>query len=170
MKKYLTILLLIMACGCSLLKRTSKTSDESYNSIDTQTDNHQTSSNLRQKSGQEFVFQQDTTNEHYTIRLWPKGTFNFSPDGRFSGELDSIVMNGKQNKVSSSTRILNSSEKEKVQTSTRNRQSGEIKSGTKTVEKVALPDTKLILIIFCIIGLAIFFTIKGQFFSKKSGF
>ena len=170
MKKYVTILLLTTAFGCGLLKKTGKTSDESYTSNDTRTDNQQTSSNLKQKSGQEFVYQHDLTNEDYKVRLWPKGTFSFSPDGKFSGELDSIVMTGKQNKASSATRILISSEKENSQTNTRNRQSGKIKSGTRKVEKVAVPDAKLILIIFCITGLAIFFTIKGQFFSKKAGF
>ncbi|CAM4425653.1 hypothetical protein SAMN06265348_12140 [Pedobacter westerhofensis] len=166
----MVILLLITTSGCAVLKKTGKKSEESYSNINTLTDHQQSYSAMKQKAGNELVYKRDSAEGNYTVRLWPKGTFNFSPDGGFSGELDSIVMKGKQNKVTSATTLSNTSELEKDQMAARNQQTKKIRSGNKKEEKVAVPDGKLILILVGIAGLAIYFTIKGRLFTKNKGF
>ncbi len=87
-------LLLMIICSCSLFKHT-RTDTKQSRQLSTREKNLQSleKKDWLSKSGS-VNFYKDTGNVSYAIRIWPKGTFSFSPGNGFSGEADQVMIEG----------------------------------------------------------------------------
>lgn len=167
MRRNHVLFTLLLFCSCTLLKRTSKTTDESFNKLQTRSDFEAVTIINRLKSDQHLVLRRDSLEATYKLHLWPKGTINFAPGGGFTGEFDSILMVGKQNQQVSSAKLLNTNALETTKSNVNSRQEERLDSGKKEVQKVKLPDVKVIVVFIVVVGLVIFFIIRKVIYLKK---
>ncbi|SDZ84791.1 hypothetical protein [Pedobacter hartonius] len=140
--------------SCFLLRRNTKSTDESYNKVTNTTDSNVTVSTNKRKNMQQFIYRKDSAGADYTIQFWPKGVFNFSPGTGFTGEFDSILMKGKQKQLIETTGTLNSGEFETGKSAIGLHQKRQLNSGKKMVDEMGKYDFKLVAIILIVLGLA----------------
>jgi hypothetical protein len=58
-------------------------------------------------------FHQDSSNQDYAIRIWPRGVFTFSPEKGFTGEADRVLVTGKAKTGSSSSETTTALQQDK---------------------------------------------------------
>ena len=145
--------LVVFFASCSVLKNT----DSSYRKSD-QESSYQINKSLLEKrdwlnkrSG--ITLYADSSNQDYTIQLWPKGRFSYSAETGFTGEADKVLISGRSNKGSSSSRMVHAEEsdqgKTEIQTNLKEGASSSQKDKLKKSSvswKVVLAFTVLILI------------------------
>ena len=145
--------LVVFFASCSVLKNT----DSSYRKSD-QESSYQINKSLLEKrdwlnkrSG--ITLYTDSSNQDYTIQLWPKGRFSYSAETGFAGEADKIMIRGKSKKGSSSSKMVRTEEsdqgKTEIQTNLKEGASSSQKDKLKKSSvswKVVLAFTVLILI------------------------
>lgn len=148
---------LMIICGCSMFKRTTKTIDEAVTHINDESSESTELESIKQSSGKETFSIRDSLGNNYTIQLWPRGQFYFYSGGDFSGEFDSIRMTGKEKRLtlSNSSNQVNANESEKIKTDSHHQQ--KLKTARSAVTKIRAPDSKVVLmssvvliIIFCL--------------------
>jgi hypothetical protein len=151
MKTMRIALVLLVSCSCTLLKRNSKTTDQSF--LDSSEDRYASASLERSKesSGQQIVSIRDSIGTDYTIHFWPKGKMDFTAEGGFAGEFDSIRMTGRQKKLTNRKDISHSNTSESSKVVLDEHQKQTLKSGRERVTKLKIPDFKLILIIMVVL-------------------
>ncbi|SDZ80976.1 hypothetical protein [Pedobacter hartonius] len=167
MGKQIILLIILVMSSCSLFKRNTKSTDESFNARNSIKDSNTTTSFSRKNEGKQILFRRDSSDANYKIHFWPKGTFRFSPDGVFSGEFDSILMEGKQNQLIHSAGVLNSRELEHGKSSEIFHQKDQMEAGGKKVMKTKIPDLKVSAILFCLVIVSIYLGFRWFFSSKK---
>lgn len=58
-------------------------------------------------------FHRDSSDFGYSLQIWPRGTFSYSPEDGFSGEADKVLVTGKGKSGSVSTGLTNILERDK---------------------------------------------------------
>ena len=163
MRKYKMFLLILITCGCSLLHRTGNTKEEMRHQINAENNTKSNTELNYQKDGYQLIYKKDSSNTDHTLHLWPKGIINFSQDGKFSGQFDSIRMTGKQNKLLKTTDVSNTKERELKKIATDSRQKEKINSSGKRLTKVRFPDVKFIIILIVVVFLMVLILKKMSF-------
>lgn len=93
MKVYL-LLLMVMFCRCNLFKNTS-TDISKFHQLSMQKTDFRLQENKEWLSRSDNItFYRDTGNSNYTIQIWPKGMFSFSPEKGFSGVAEKVMIEG----------------------------------------------------------------------------
>lgn len=136
--------------GCGLLQKTTKTtsqSSESANSLSSLKTKAETSSTANAK---QLKFKQDSVNADYSIQFWPKGALVFLPEGGFSGDFDSVKVQGKLKKISKSAVSLNHQETQNGTLHTDLKAQHHSAAETKQEEKKTFPSW-----IFIVLGVAV---------------
>ena len=90
MKTYI-IMLAIALTSCHILTKNKSTSKKL-----TQKEELQLTAQHHTLSKQNKLFLTDSSHSDFTVWLWPKGNFTFSPTKGFNGEAERIVVKGKQ--------------------------------------------------------------------------
>ena len=170
MKHHLFIILLLLFTACTLFKRSSKISDQSFNNSSKNIDLHASSATDKKTSSRQYTFHNDSVSADYTIRLWPRGTANFSPTGGFSGQFDSIQVVGRQQMLQSSAKLQVDVEEMKQKAAIDLGQKEQIKSGSKHIEKVKSPQKFSIISLVVLASLVIVITILTYILAKSRGF
>ena len=146
--KYIPIILGILLFGnCSLMKKTSKITDESYLKMSNERDRETVISGNAAKNKQQLIYTKDSSGADYKIQFWPRGKLDLSLAGQISGEFDSITINGKYQQTKSGLHSLNSKEVESNRITDKDRQIQRHDIGNNKVQKIATPDGKLICIL-----------------------
>jgi hypothetical protein len=167
MRKKEIIWLLLLLTGCALLKRNTKTTDETYNKAENVTDLKTTVTTDKQRNIQQLIYRKDSADASYTIQFWPKGVLDFSPGAGFRGEFDSILMKGKQKQLAETSGILSAGEAESRKSAAVLHQKSQLKSGKKKVEEVEKNDVKLFIIILIVL-VSVFFVSKWWNYGAKN--
>jgi len=170
MKHKLFILLFGLCTACTLFKRSSKTTDQSFNNSSNKIDLYASSATDKKTDSRQYTFHNDSVSADYTMRLWPRGTASFSPTGGFSGQFDSIQVVGRQRKLQSSAKLRVNVEELKQKATIDLQQKEQIKSRNKRVEKAKSPQKLLVIFLVVFVFLAIFITTRGCILALIRGF
>jgi len=169
MIKNLIIVLIVLFSACTLFKRSSKTTDQSFSNSSNKMDLYASSAIDKKTNSRKYTFRRDSASADYTIRLWPRGTASFSSNGSFTGEFDSVQVEGRHQKVHSSAKLQHNSEEMKRKAAVNVQQIEESKTGSKRVEKVKSPQKFLLIFLVVFVFLAIFITTKGCILTRMKG-
>lgn len=106
MRGYLTLVAIsLWLTGCNLLKNTSRETASSSQSF-TRT---KAVKMLEEKDwlsrSESLQFSVTTDSTNYSIQLWPKGLFTYSPERGFSGSAEKILITGSSTKKSSQSEL-----------------------------------------------------------------
>ena len=160
MKCFVAAGLVVFTSSCSILKNT----DSSYRKSDQQS-SYQVNRSLLEKrdwlnkrSG--ITLYTDSSNQDYTIQLWPKGRFSYSAETGFSGEADKILITGKSKSGSSSLATVDSEESDQGKTEIQTN----LKAGTSSSQKDKLKKSsvslKVILVLTVLVLIAACFAYR----------
>ena len=151
MKRIQIILVILMACSCSLLKQHSKTTEQTFTNSTEETVAGSVLESTRKNAGEQIVYSQDSTDTDYAIHFWPKGKVDFSAEGGFAGEFDSIMITGRQKKMLKAKDVnrLNTVESDKIDTRFHTKEN--VKAGKKTVTRLKVPDARVILLVLILV-------------------
>jgi hypothetical protein len=166
MKCYHFTLWIMLLSSCSILKKNSKTTDESLIRISNDTESQTAAFKSKQISQQQINYQRDSSGGDYTIRFWPKGKVDYSPGGMISAEYDSILMKGNQHQLTSAISLLgiNAMDSSKFTNNTRHKNRRTL--AKKKVEKVSIPDIRLILLVTFVVTIGSTSPSRGCFVDK----
>ena len=113
MKNMISVLLLILFYGCSLLKNNSTEISKTHG-LAVKKSNLAV---LEQKDwlskSSTTIFFKDTSNHQYEVQIWPKGAFSFSPDKGFTGEAGQVLIRGSTQESMESAGVSRVEEKDK---------------------------------------------------------
>ena len=153
MKKIICVYLIFMISACTLFKQSSKVVDERFDKAITTTHEQIEKTVNRQQNEQQFFIRADSSDSDYSIRLWPKGSFTFSPNSEITGEFDSVHLVGKHKRIRSTAEMLSNTgtqkEVKRGMVSTQKREESE----KKRVEKVKTPQKTLLIFLIALLGL-----------------
>jgi len=90
----IAVMMLFVFTSCALFKRTEKTAGQSHLSQSNLNQLSNTEESTRLTNASTMRYLKDSSQLAYSIQLWPKGKFTFLPDGGFSGEFDSVKLQG----------------------------------------------------------------------------
>ena len=108
MKKVCIIVsLLFSVAGCTLFKRTVKTSDVNFSNDSMAIGRLEKSEFENVNNREQTQFRLDSAEADYTLKFWSKGKVNYMPDRGFEGEFDSITVKGKTRQTNRNIQILN---------------------------------------------------------------
>jgi len=94
MRFWVFIILLCLPGGCSMLKNTSSaTNRDQLKRTESEENKLQLNSHTLSDTDS-FTFYNDSASRNYEVRLWPKGSFTYSPENGFTGEADRISISG----------------------------------------------------------------------------
>jgi len=158
---YLT--LLVGCAGCGMLKDTSKSVNATHDQLDEQQATKLLVDANKTITAATLTLYTDSTNQDYSVQVWPKGRFTFSAANGFEGEAEQVLVTGKirhqgsgsittASKVADLTRTaLQVSHKKKVLLDQKNTN----KKSTVSLKGILSATAFLILIVF------IFYKIKS---------
>ncbi|MDO7744095.1 MAG: hypothetical protein MUP99_09985, partial [Pedobacter sp.] len=114
MMKYLFAAgLVVVSASCGMFKNTENSNSKSRQQSSYEL-NHSISEekDWLSKSGS-LTFYVDSTNQDYTIQLWPVGRFSYSPEKGFTGEAQRILITDKSKSGSAYAGMSNTEESDK---------------------------------------------------------
>jgi len=88
----ITLLYFFMSCG--MLQRTTTTSDKDNQEFLSKGDLVTAIDREKNLESQSFTFYTDSINNDYSVQVWPKGNFTYSPVYGFEGEAEKLLING----------------------------------------------------------------------------
>lgn len=90
MKEYVFLLLILLLNACSLLKNTSHSINQSQELLTNQTNLKMLEEKDWGERSNRLIFSTDSSDQQFTIQIWPKGLFTYSPAKGFSGTADRV--------------------------------------------------------------------------------
>lgn len=155
MKNYHSLLLLLI-CSCSLLKRTSVSKEQNSQHLSEDSTVYTTVDETRRNTGQQILYANDSSDDEYAIRFWPKGVVNISPGGQFAGEFDSIQVKGRKKSVAASAGIFQTQQLDTKNVITDFRHEKDLNSASSAETKSQIPDAKTIAIVMAVVAVVVF--------------
>ena len=153
MKRLVTAGWHMVLASCSILKNSDSNKHIAQQQSSYQASGHLVENRDWLNRSNALTLYADSSNQDYTIQLWPKGRFSYSAETGFSGEADKILITGKSKSGSSSLATVDSEEsdqgKTEIQTNLKEGTSSSQKDKLKKSSvswKVVLAFTALILI------------------------
>jgi len=159
MKKY-CLLAIVLLAGCGIFNRSTKSTANSYNSLNNKTESQSLLKLERVVQGQQMVMRRDSAEETYMMRFWPKGTFNFSADGKFSGQFDSIIVTGNRATRMARSSFSDSLVQDKSSLLTNQSSNAKTTSEIGSSEKVYKPDVKVVITLLIIAAITVYIAVK----------
>lgn len=102
------MLLMMFTVSCALFKQKTETMKEQHQQKASEFMMGIKKETSTKNKKQEFLFSKDSSQNDYAIQLWPKGTINILPGGEITGQFDSVLISGKQQKIVKLSKMLNS--------------------------------------------------------------
>lgn len=160
--EYLAVLLILLS-ACSLLKKSTKTSNESIDALKTERLSSVTNKQTSLSNGEQLSYRRDSAGADYRIYFWPKGRLNMGLGAGFSGEFDSVLFIGKQYQVSNATESSTLQEEKNNESARMDQQETDAQKLKKEEEKKSSYDPKMIALGIVLLLLAIFIAKKLLF-------
>jgi hypothetical protein len=166
MKTKLWILIVVLS-GCGILNRSTRNTATEKQQMEAKLKERKTAELLQHNNFEQLVLSHDSLQATYHLRIYPKGAINFAVDGSFSGQFDSIMMNGQQSKLFNAEQKTQASALNKV-TST-NELEADLTAGSsnKKTTRETRSDLTMVLTLVLILGILIFFLSKRFLYPSK---
>lgn len=141
MRKYKVafyIALFYALTSCGLLQRNTTTSTEDRQDLSGKVDMVTAAAQEKNMESQSFTFYTDSTQHGYSIQLWPKGHFTYSPLNGFEGEAEKVLVTGNLNgvKKGNGTTVLKANESERTELKLKTSEKGKAVQKATAKEKV----------------------------------
>lgn len=105
---FLFIGCMVLMTNCNLFKNTATDLQKSHALSTSVTQFKSTEQKDYLSTSGSVSFHQDSSDNGYSIQIWPRGMFTYSPGKGFSGEADKVLVTGKAKSGSVSTGSSNS--------------------------------------------------------------
>ena len=139
MKRLVTAGWLMVLASCSILKNSNSNKHIAQQQSSYQASGHLVENRDWLNRSRALTFYADSSNQDYTIQLWPKGRFSYSAEAGFSGEADKILITGKSTSGSSSLAKVDSEESDRGKTEIQTN----LKAGTSSSQKDKLKKSSV---------------------------
>ena len=139
MKRLVAAGWLMVLASCSILKNTDSNKHIAQQQSSYQASGHLVENRDWLNRSRALTFYADSSNQDYTIQLWPKGRFSYSAETGFTGEADKILITGKSKSGSSSLAKVDSEESDQGKTEIQTN----LKAGTSSSQKDKLKKSSV---------------------------
>lgn len=142
MKCFLLLLIVLVFYSCNLFKNTHSSGQDLHQQLSSVADaNFHEDKNWLNKSNA-ITWQRDTGNKSYTVQLWPKGSFTFSPEYGFSGEAEKVLLTGNAETGSSYVNQRSHQMSDKGKIDVQSHQKGKMITDEREITKTSSPSWK----------------------------
>ena len=151
------------AMSCGMIQNTAKTTDKSTEQFSSTADLSRSSLTEQKVESQSLTFFTDSTNQNYTVQLWPKGSFKYSALTGFEGEANKVLISGKVAGLKKGTNVTGSKNQHSEHAELKLNTAHKGKTSQTAVTKKSRPSTWLILGGLVLLGALFIYLLKLKF-------
>ena len=157
------LILLVTVTGCGMLRDTSKTAEADHQLLQRSSDLKVESAHEQIKKGSSVLLFSDSSNQDYTLQVWPKGRFSYSASSGFEGEAEKVLVSGKLKQSGYGSVMSGLEETSKSQTKFSREKQSKMASGRKLTVSKKTVSLKWVIVGVVALLFAVFLFYKLKF-------
>jgi hypothetical protein len=99
------ILLSVAASGCSTMHDRLKTTEADHKMLNSSNEQKLAADSEYYSKSASLLLFNDSSDQDYTLQIWPKGKFTYSAANGFQGEAEKMLVSGKMKHASSGSKL-----------------------------------------------------------------
>jgi len=146
--------------GCGLWKTTETSVDKRATSVTDQTNIKVREERVTEERFNDMKFKADSSEDFYSVFVWPKGKFSYSSEQGFEGEAEHLLITGYGKNVQKTLQDLSLSTQSKTNLATDVQQNSEVKRTINHQNKSSFLDGKMLILTFLLFSIGVFLVWK----------